>query len=202
MTSQRTAKHIPSRTWLLFWNMSVGDNGRGGKAIVGGLLQGGYMKLAFYHVYPERVAALLIIDTGLGFKKNTAREGWNEHANATASQFEKGGLKSLQERSQERSQVSHRNAKGLALAARGMLAQRNAVVINSLPNIKVPSLVVVGGDDTPFLTASSYMANKIPGAQKVVIPNAGHAANIDQAKLFNDSLLLFLKDFQLNKARL
>src|SRR5882672_3024791 len=40
------------------------------------------------------------------------------------------------------------------------------------PDIKVPSLVVVGADDTPFLAASDsdYMAAKIPGAAKVVIP--------------------------------
>ena len=66
------------------------------------------------------------------------------------------------------------------MAARGMLAQKNSNVINSLPDIKVPSLAVVGADDKPFLAASEYMTKKIPGCQKVVIPNAGHAVNIDQ----------------------
>jgi pimeloyl-ACP methyl ester carboxylesterase len=61
-----------------------------------------------------------------------------------------------------------------------------------LPNIKVPSLVVVGADDTPFLAASDYMAAKIPGAQKVVIAAAGHAANIDQPKAFNEAVISFL----------
>lgn len=37
-----------------------------------------------------------------------------------------------------------------------------------------------------------YMAAKIPGAEKVVIPAAGHAANIDQAQAFNDAVLSFL----------
>ena len=53
----------------------------------------------------------------------------------------------------------------LARAARGMLTQRDARVIESLPDIKVPSLIVVGADDTPFLAASDYMAAKIPGAR-------------------------------------
>ena len=44
-------------------------------AIVGGLSLGGYMSLAFHASHPERVRALLIIDTGPGFKKNEAREG-------------------------------------------------------------------------------------------------------------------------------
>ena len=61
-----------------------------------------------------------------------------------------------------------------------MLTQHDARVIESLPDIKVPSLIVVGADDTPFLAASDYMAARIPGAQKVVIPSAGHAVNIDQ----------------------
>ena len=89
-------------------------------------------------------------------------------------------LKSL---SAERASVAHRDATGLAHAARGMLTQRDASVIETLPHIKAPSLVVVGADDTPFLAASDYMAAKIPGARKVVIPAAGHAANIDQPKL-------------------
>lgn len=45
-------------------------------AIVGGLSLGGYMSLGFYAKYPERVTALLIIDTGPGFKKDEARDGW------------------------------------------------------------------------------------------------------------------------------
>jgi pimeloyl-ACP methyl ester carboxylesterase len=73
-----------------------------------------------------------------------------------------------------------------------MLTQRDAQVINSLPDIAVPSLVVVGADDAPFLAAANYMAAKIPGAQKVVIPNAGHAANIDQPDAFNRAVLAFL----------
>jgi pimeloyl-ACP methyl ester carboxylesterase len=73
-----------------------------------------------------------------------------------------------------------------------MLTQRDARVIESLPNIKVPSLVVVGADDTPFLAASDYMAARIPGAQKVVIPSAGHAVNIDQPQAFIDAVLPFL----------
>jgi len=70
----------------------------------------------------------------------------------------------------------------------------DARVIELLPDIKVPSLIVVGADDTPFLAASDYMAAKIPGAQKVVIPAAGHAVNIDQPKAFVDAVLPFLKN--------
>ena len=162
------------------------------KAIVGGLSLGGYMSLAFYRAHPERVRALLIIDTGPGFKKDEAREVWNKRAHDTGDRFEREGLEVLKSASRERSSVTHRDASGLARAARGMLTQRDARVIESLPDIKVPSLVVVGADDTPFLAASDYMAAKIPGAQKVVIPAAGHAVNIDQPQAFIDAVLPFL----------
>jgi pimeloyl-ACP methyl ester carboxylesterase len=162
------------------------------RAIVGGLSLGGYMSLAFYRAHPERVSALLIIDTGPGFKKDDAREAWNKRALDTADRFDREGLQVLKSASRERSSVSHRDAAGLARAARGMLTQRDARVIEVLPVIKVPSLVVVGADDTPFLAASDYMAAKIPGARKVVIPAAGHAVNIDQPQAFIEAVLPFL----------
>ena len=163
------------------------------RAIVGGLSLGGYMSLAFYRTHPERVAALLIIDTGPGFKKDEARTAWNKRAHETAERFERDGLSVLKSLSRERSSVTHRDARGLALAARGMLPQRDASVMEVLPEIAVPSLIVVGADDTPFLAASDYMAAKIPGAKKVVIPSAGHAVNIDQPQAFIDAVLPFLE---------
>jgi pimeloyl-ACP methyl ester carboxylesterase len=162
------------------------------RAIVGGLSLGGYMSLAFYRAHPERVSALLIIDTGPGFKKDEARKVWNGRARATADRFDREGLDVLKSASRERSTVSHRDASGLARAARGMLTQRDAKVIELLPEIKVPSLVVVGADDTPFLAASDYMAAKIPGARKAVIPAAGHAVNIDQPQSFIEAVMPFL----------
>jgi pimeloyl-ACP methyl ester carboxylesterase len=170
-------------------------------AIVGGLSLGGYMSLAFYRAHPERVRALLIIDTGPGFKKDDARDAWNKRACDTAGKFEREGLDLLKSLSRERSTVTHRDATGLALAARGMLTQRDARVIESLPDIKVPSLIVVGADDTPFLAASDYMAAKIPGAQKVVIPAAGHAVNIDQPQAFIEAVLPFLDGLEAKSAQ-
>ncbi|MDD1532181.1 MULTISPECIES: alpha/beta fold hydrolase [unclassified Bradyrhizobium] len=164
------------------------------RAIIGGLSLGGYMSLAFYRAHPERTRALLIIDTGPGFKKDEAREAWNARALATADRLDREGLEVLKSATPERAAASHRNAKGHSLAARGMLTQRDARVIELLPDIKVPSLIVVGADDTPFLAASDYMAAKIPGAQKVVIPAAGHAVNIDQPKAFLDAVSAFLKN--------
>lgn len=162
------------------------------EAIIGGLSLGGYMSLAFHLKYPERTRALLIFDSGPGYKNAEARAQWNESAEATARDFETRGLARLVERSAEMAQSVHRSAAGLARAARGMLAQQDDRIIQSLPEIGVPTLVLVGGDDKPFLGATDYMAAKIPGARKVVIPDAGHAANIDQAGAFNEAVRGFL----------
>ena len=163
-------------------------------AIIGGLSLGGYMSLAFHRAYPQRTRALLIIDTGPGYKSDEAREGWNANARKTGDRFDARGLGDLASGSAERRLVRHRDATGLAHAARGMLAQRDSRVIESLPAITVPSLVVVGADDAPFLNASAYMAAKIPGAKLVTIPQAGHAANIDQPEAFNAAVLGFLAE--------
>jgi pimeloyl-ACP methyl ester carboxylesterase len=161
-------------------------------AIVGGLSLGGYMSLAFNASHPERVRALLIIDTGPGYKNDMAREGWNQNALKTATRYEKEGLSALGGASAERATAQHRNAEGLSRAGRGMLTQKNARVIESLPGIKVPAIVVVGAKDTPFLAASDYMTAKIPGAEKAVIPDAGHAANIDNPAAFNAAITAFI----------
>jgi pimeloyl-ACP methyl ester carboxylesterase len=161
-------------------------------AIVGGLSLGGYMSLAFNLAHPERVRALMIIDTGPGYRNDEAREGWNANANRTADRYARDGLGGLEAGTPEMRMSHHRNAEGLVRAARGMLTQRDPSVLNSLPTIAAPAMVLVGAGDKPFLNASDYMAAKIPGAIKVVIPNAGHAANIDQPAAFNKAVLSFL----------
>ena len=45
------------------------------KAVIGGLSLGGYMSLAFHLAHPERTEALLIIDTGPGYKSDEPRAG-------------------------------------------------------------------------------------------------------------------------------
>ncbi len=164
------------------------------EAVVGGLSLGGYMSLAFHLAHPTRVQALLIFDTGPGYRNDEARAAWNARAARTAARFESEGLEALTRAGAETRAGAHRSAEGLALAARGMLAQKDARVIDSLPAVAVPTLVVVGADDAPFLAASDYMAAKIRGAKKVVIPNAGHAANIDQPEAFNAAVLEFLEE--------
>jgi pimeloyl-ACP methyl ester carboxylesterase len=160
-------------------------------AVIGGLSLGGYMSLAFYAEHPTRVDALMLFDTGPGYRSDTGRAGWNRIAEQRAEQLERKGLAALSE-SGEVAVSRHRSAQGLAHAARGMLAQRDGRVMETLPRISVPTLVLVGALDQPFLGATDYMAAKIPGAQKVVLEGAGHASNIDKPRAFNAAVSDFL----------
>lgn len=161
------------------------------RAVIGGLSLGGYMTLAFHATHPQRCRALLLFDTGPGYKSDTGRDAWNRTAAARARALERDGLAALGDGAEVRASL-HRSAQGLAHAARGMLAQQNDRVIRSLPDIAVPALVLVGALDEPFLVPTDYMANRIPGARKVVLAGAGHAANIDQPQAFNQAVTGFL----------
>jgi pimeloyl-ACP methyl ester carboxylesterase len=163
------------------------------RAVIAGLSLGGYMSLAFNVKYPERVLALMLFDTGPGYKNPQGRDGWNETALARAKAFEERGLESLGRGAEVRI-AQHRSAQGLAHAARGMLAQFDSRIIESLPGINVPTMVLVGENDQPFIGASQYMATKIPGARLVTLPAAGHAANIDQPEAFNAAVRSFLAE--------
>jgi pimeloyl-ACP methyl ester carboxylesterase len=160
-------------------------------AAVGGLSLGGYLSLAFHVEHASRVNKLLLFDTGPGYRKAAAREEWNDMARGRGRFFRRLGLESIADESTAHGN-QHRSAAGLAQAAEGILQQYDARVIDSLPGISVPTLVLVGADDTPFLAASSYMSERIPGARKVILENAGHVANIDQPEQFNKAVEDFL----------
>jgi pimeloyl-ACP methyl ester carboxylesterase len=161
------------------------------RAVIAGHSLGGFLSLAFNVAHPDRVAGLVLIYTAPAYRKAEARAGWNEMAEQFAAGFETRGLTALGSSDEVAADV-HRDASGLAHAARGILAQRDAAVIDSLPEIGVPTLVIVGDQDAPFLDGSRYMAAKIPGAQLAIISGAGHAPNIVQPSVFDQIITDFL----------
>ena len=159
-------------------------------AIIGGMSLGGYLTLAFHQRHPQRCAALLLVDTGPGYKSDRGRDAWNEHCEKRAAAIEAG--EATGGGSAETRQAEHGDPLGLAYAARYVMAQRDDHVIRSLPSVTVPALVVVGSEDTGFLGAADYMESHIAGARKVVIDGAGHAANMDRPDAFNSAVSAFL----------
>ena len=161
------------------------------RAVVGGLSLGGYLSLAFWLEHRERVAALVLCDTGPGFRNDEARQKWNDRAHGTAARLERDGVSVLGDAGRL-PDSAHWSAEGLARAARGMLTQQDGRVIDALPSIDVPVLVVVGAGDKAFLRAADYVTAKVPKAEHVVIPDAGHTCNLDQPELFNARVAEFL----------
>ena len=161
-----------------------------GRAVIGGHSLGGYLSLAFNRDRPDRVRALVMIDTGPGFRNPEGRQRWNDMAERRAVAFEKHGLEAIAGEG-ELDPTVHRDSSGLILAARAMLPQQDASVMESLPDIRVPTLVIVGEDDSGFIAGSEYMAAKIPAATLKMIPG-DHAPNLSNAATFDAVLREFL----------
>lgn len=65
----------------------------------------------------------------------------------------------------------------------------------ALGSIKVPTLVIAGEKDHVAPPAMmEKMAQKIPGADYVLLTECGHLGPMDQPEAFNDALLYFLKE--------
>ena len=177
--------------WTIRDMIGLLDDAGAPRAVLVGHSLGGFASLAFAHLHPDRVSGLVLVDTGPGFRRSEARDAWNATALGTAARLERDGLAGLG-RSDEVTLARHRDASGLALSARGALVQHDAAVIDALPTLSGPALVIVGSEDRAFRSGAEYMAAKIPGAELVVVPGAGHAPNLSHPDLFNDSLRRFL----------
>jgi pimeloyl-ACP methyl ester carboxylesterase len=61
-----------------------------------------------------------------------------------------------------------------------------------LARIQCPTLVIIGADNRLGRRQGEEMAQTIPNAKLLAIPNAGHGANWDNAPAFNAAVLEFL----------
>jgi 3-oxoadipate enol-lactonase len=73
-------------------------------------------------------------------------------------------------------------------------AIRKLHYLNRLSEINMPTLIMVGEDDpgTP-ISASEAIYERISHSKLVILPSARHLSNVEQADLFNVTLLEFLK---------
>jgi len=175
--------------------------------VAAGLSFGGLASLHFTVRHPERVAALVLVDSGPGFKNPEAAAGWAAQVERTASFLENRGFEDfVNGRAGTTCIGSQPELPAARAAARAICAQSvpgvarfgrevsgpAPPVIDDLPGMDVPALVMVGENDKPFLRAAEVMAAKLPRAKHVVIPGAGHIVNIEEAEIFNRELLAFL----------
>lgn len=72
------------------------------------------------------------------------------------------------------------------------MSQVYARVIDRLPSIAVPTLIIIPDGDSHYLVGSDYIASRITGAVSIVVADAGHGTNVDQLKAVNLALGNFL----------
>jgi 3-oxoadipate enol-lactonase len=175
------------------------------KAHLVGLSMGGLIIMDFHALYPERVATLTICDSLPGFghlaaaqreefirlRKEPLVQGKEPRDIAPVvarTLVSKSAVAGAYEKLVASMSALHKES--YIKTIEGMV---NSGVQIELGKIRVPAHVVVGEDDTltpPALARS--MAERIPGARLSVIKNAGHLANIEQPRAFNEAVLAFL----------
>jgi 3-oxoadipate enol-lactonase len=176
------------------------------KVVLVGLSMGGYISFAFNRLFPERIRALVLVDTRAGAD---SPEGFEGRMNAIES-VKGGGPGAIVDGMIPKlfSPETLEKNPDVVDDVRSMMEQQNPVGVMGalwamahrpdsrpdLPGIHVPALVVVGEDDvlTPPSEARS-MADAIPGARLEVIPMAGHMSPMEAPERFNEVLLEFLR---------
>ena len=174
-------------------------------AHVVGLSMGGRIALDLATRFPEHVASLVLCDTHRGFAK---------FPEATKREFVRSRKEPLINGGEPRDiaipvaktlvgptaspQAFQRLVSSLSsLHKESYIKSLEATVAGDreidLSTIRAPSLVAVGEHDrlTPPAEAQA-IADAIPGAKYLVIPNAGHLSNIENPEFFNDRVLYFL----------
>lgn len=175
------------------------------RIILGGLSMGGQIVFEFYRQFPQRVRALLLADT----QPQVDTEEVRAARYATAQRVLDQGMQDLAEELLPRllakeTIVSHPDVvdrvrhmivltkpEGAAAALRGRAERRDYTPL--LREIMVPTLVVVGSEDT-FTPRSDaeLMHREIAGSQLTVIEGVGHMPNMERPSEFNASLRQFL----------
>ena len=91
-------------------------------------------------------------------------------------------------------QLAEHSAKGSANTQRGVQRERPSIfdLEPQLKNLRVPTLILNGDEDWPCLLPGIFMKRTILSAGLLLIPNSGHAVNIEEPDAFNAALASFL----------
>ncbi|RVW01271.1 alpha/beta fold hydrolase [Rhodococcus xishaensis] len=74
----------------------------------------------------------------------------------------------------------------------GLMVLHPHITADSLAAIAVPTLVIAGERDVIPLRHTELIADSIPGAELMIVPDAGHPCAQERPELFNASVLEFL----------
>jgi 3-oxoadipate enol-lactonase len=178
-------------------------------ATLGGLSMGGYVTLAFYRLFPERVSALVLADTRAQADSEDGKRAREENAQRALQQGMEPiadamlpkllSSNTLSQRpdlsASVRAMILGTRPEGAAAALRGMALRRDQTDL--LPSISVPTLVLVGTEDnlTPVEDAR-LIRDRVRGSRLALIDGAAHLSNLERPDEFNSSLVEFLNDYK------
>jgi pimeloyl-ACP methyl ester carboxylesterase len=182
------------------------------KAHVVGLSMGGFATLHFGFTYPERARSLVIAGCGYGASPDK-RQQFAEETEAVAKRFEEIGMAKAAEgyalapsRVQLQNkdprgwrefadQLAQHSTKGSALTMRGVQKRRPSLfdLTDKIKTITAPTLIMSGDEDFACLAPGLMLKQTILTSALVVIPNTGHAINLEEPALFNGFIAEFLQ---------
>jgi len=176
------------------------------RAVIVGLSMGGYIALRIVERNPERWCGLVLCDTRSEADSN---EGRIRRAKDAAGVKAEGSRTfaddfvhkvfapdSFNRRTESIASIHRiiRRTPPLSIAGTLIALAGRTDTTASLPNIKIPTLILVGEHDTITPPAASQaMLERIPGAELAVVPEAAHMSSMENPEFFNEKLLIFLK---------
>jgi pimeloyl-ACP methyl ester carboxylesterase len=175
-------------------------------ADVVGLSMGGGVALDFALDHPERVRALVLVDSTLG--GYTFSDEWERDIRPVWATGRAQGIEAakaawqahpLFEPIRQNPAAARAFARivgdysGWHFGGRDSEQARSVSAMQRLAEVRAPTLVVVGERELrDFLDIADALAQGIPGARKVVLPNVGHMSNMEAPEAFNEAVLNFL----------
>jgi pimeloyl-ACP methyl ester carboxylesterase len=190
---------------------AVLDNLKIDKAHIVGLSMGGMATLHFGLTYPSRAQSLLVAGAGYGSEPGE-RKKFRAEAVIIAAKLEKEGMAAFAEAyaygptrvqfqnkdsrgfAEFKAMLAEHSARGAANTQLGVQRERPSIfdLEDKLAASRVPMLVVTGDEDWPCLLPGVFIKRTCPTAALLVIPNSGHAVNIEEPSAFNAALADFL----------
>jgi pimeloyl-ACP methyl ester carboxylesterase len=181
------------------------------KAHIVGLSMGGLATLHFGLTHPTRARSLLVAGAGYGSER-AEREKFRTEAVVIATKLEKEGMAAFAEAyaygptrvqfekkdprgfAEFKAMLAGHSAKGAANTQLGVQRERPSIfdLEDQLAACRVPMLVVTGDEDWPCLLPNLFIKRTCPTAGLLVIPNSGHAVNLEEPAAFNAALGDFL----------
>ena len=175
------------------------------QAVIGGLSMGGYAAFAVLRHAASYFQGLILADTrpqadtpqGLEGRKKMLALVEAKGAGAVADEMlpkllgDTTRAKRPEVADRVRALILSNSAESIAGAVTAMMTRPDSTPL--LSTIHVPTLIVVGDEDTVTPPADAELMHAgIAGSELTVIPGAGHLTNLEQPELFNASLARFL----------